>query len=93
MKFLVELGGGGGNIPKKLHTVYGDGALKMTALYKWVVHCKERRELLEDDPCLGRPASTHNDENMKRIDELIATNRRISNCYIAETFGIYRETV
>ncbi len=29
MKFLVKLGDGVGNILKKLHTVYGDGALKV----------------------------------------------------------------
>ncbi len=92
MKFLVKLGDGSGNIFKKLHMVYRDGALKVTAVYKWVARYKEGWESLEDDPRLGRPILTHNDENVKSVDELLTTNRRISNHYIAETLG-KRETV
>ncbi len=92
-KFLVKLGDGGGDILKKLCMVYGDRALKMMAVYKWVARYKEGRKSLKDDVCSGRPISTHNDENVKRIDELLATNQRISNHYIAETLGVNRETV
>ncbi len=41
IKFLVKLGYGGGNILNKLHVVYGDGALKVTVVYKWVAHNEE----------------------------------------------------
>ncbi len=41
MKFLVKLRDGCGDILKKLHIVYGDGALKATVVYKWVAHYKE----------------------------------------------------
>ncbi len=54
MKVLVKLEDGGGDILKKLLTVYGDGALKAMAVYKWVACYKEGRESLEDDPCLKR---------------------------------------
>ncbi len=63
--------------------VYGEAVLKAMAVYKWVARYKEERESLEDDSRLRRPISTHNNENVKRIDELIATNRRTSNRYIA----------
>ncbi len=89
MKFLVKLGNGSGNILKKLCMVYGDGALKATAVYNWVGHYEEGREL----PRSGRPISTQNDENLKCVDKLHTTNRRISNCYTAETLGINRETI
>ncbi len=88
VKFLIKLGDGGGNILKKLRMVYGDGTLKVTAVYKWVARYKEGWESLEDHPCSGRPVLTHNDENMKRVDELLATNRQISNRHIAETLEI-----
>ncbi len=93
IKFLVKLGDGGGNILKKLRTVYRDGALKAMVVYKQVARYKERRESLEDDLHLGRPVSTHNNENVKHVDELLATNRRIMNHYIAETLRINEETV
>ncbi len=93
MKFLVKLGDSGGDILKKLHTVYGEGAMKATAVYKWVARYKEVRGSLEFDLLVERLVSTHNDENVKCVDELLSTNRRISNRYIAETLWINRETV
>ncbi len=44
VKFLVKLGDNDGNILKKLHRVYGDGARKATEVYKWVARCKEGQE-------------------------------------------------
>ncbi len=41
IKFVVKLGDGGGDILTKLYTVYGDGALKAMAVYKWVHRYKE----------------------------------------------------
>ncbi len=93
MKFLVKLGDGSGDILKNLHTVYGDGTLKVTVVYKWVARYKEGQESLEDNLCSGRPISTQNYENVKHVDDLLATNRQISNHYIAETLGINREPV
>ncbi len=75
MKFFVKLGDGRGDNPKKERTVYEDGALKAMVVYKWIVYYKEGCESLEDDPCSGRPVSTHNDENVKCIDELFTKNR------------------
>ncbi len=79
LKFPVKLGDGGGDILKKLHMVYGDGVPKAMVVYKWVARYKEEQELLKDDPHLGRPVSTHNDKNAKRIEELLVTNQRIMN--------------
>ncbi len=83
-KFLVKLEDGGGDIPKKSRMVYGGGVLKAMVVYKWITRYKEGQESLADDPHLGRPVSTHNDENVKRVDELLITNRRISNHYHLE---------
>ncbi len=93
MNFLIKLGDSSGDILKKLHTVCGDGALNVMVVYKWVAHYKEVRQSLKDDLYLGRSILTHNHKNVKRIDELFATNRRISIRYIAETLGINRETI
>ncbi len=93
VNFLIKLGGGSNNILKKLCTVYKDGALKMTVVYKLIARYKEGWESLEDDPRSRTSFSTHNDENEKRVDELLPTNWRILNRYIAKTCGISRETV
>ncbi len=74
MKFLVKLGDSGGDILKKLHTVNGNGALKAMVVHKWEARYKEEQESHKDDPHSGRLVSTHSDENVKPIDELLATN-------------------
>ncbi len=84
MKFVVKLGDGSDDILKKLHTIYGDGALKATVVYKWVACYKEWRESLEEDPHSGRPVSTHNDENVNqsRIVTLQKYSRLIEKQYV-----------
>ncbi len=57
---------GGSNI-KKLHMIYGNGALKVMPVYKWVAHYKEGQELPEDDPYSRRFVSTHNNEKVKVV--------------------------
>ncbi len=90
MKFLVKLEGGGGNILKKLHMIYEDGALKATVVYKWVARY-EGEESLKDKPRSGRPMLPHNNENVKNIDELLATNWRISNHYTAKLWRLIKK--
>ena len=42
--FLVKLGKGGNKIREMLQQVYGDNAMKKTAVYKWVKRFSEGRE-------------------------------------------------
>ena len=44
MKFLVKLGKSGKEIREMLVKVYGDNAMKKTAVYKWVKRFSEGRE-------------------------------------------------
>ncbi len=44
VKFLVKLGKSGPKINKILSTVYGEDALKLAMIYKWVKCFEERRE-------------------------------------------------
>jgi len=38
--------------------VYGDNAMKKTAVYKWVKRLSEGRESVTDEERLGRPATS-----------------------------------
>ncbi len=80
MNFFVKLGDGGGSILKKLHAVYGNGAPKATVVYKWVARYKEGQSRLKRTRAREDAVTTYNDENAQHVDELLATNRRISNC-------------
>jgi len=44
IKFLVKLGKSGNEIREMLVHVYGDNAMKKTAVYKWVKRFSEGRE-------------------------------------------------
>ncbi len=93
MKFSIKLEDGSGDLLKKLHMVYGNGALKATSVYKWAARYKEGQKLLEVNPYSGTHLSTYNNESVKHIDKLLATNQRISNRYMTETLGINIKTV
>jgi transposase len=58
IKFLVKLGKSGNEIREMLVQVYGDNAMKKTAVYKWVKCFSEVRESDTDKQRSGRPATS-----------------------------------
>jgi len=57
VKFLVKLGKSGNEIREMLEKVYGDNAMKKTAVFKWVKRFSEGRESVTDEKRSGRPAT------------------------------------
>jgi len=49
VKFLVKLGKSGNEIREMLVQVYGDNAMKKTAVYWWVKRLSEGRESVTDE--------------------------------------------
>ncbi len=93
IKFLMKLGKTGKQISKKLNTVYGEAAMKPAMVYKWVKRCQEGQESLENNQWSGRPVTARNEENMKRIENMLVENHCMSICWLSESLGINRETV
>jgi len=56
-KFLVKLGKSGNEIREMLVQVYGDNAMKKTAVYRWVKRLSEGRESVTDKERSGQPAT------------------------------------
>ena len=73
--------------------VYGDSAMKKTAVYKWVKRFSEGRESVTDEERSGRPATSRTEENIKKIRQIVRENRRLTVRNIAEQVNIDRETV
>jgi len=73
--------------------VYGDNALKKTAVYKWVKHFSEGRESVTDEERSGWPATSRTEENIAKIRQIVRENSRLSVRSIAEQVNIDRETV
>jgi len=73
--------------------VYGDNAMKKTAVYKWVKHFTEGRESVTDEERSGRPATSRTEENIAKIYQIVRENHRLTVRSIAEQVNIIRETV
>ena len=91
IKFLVKLGKTGNEIREMLVQVYGDNAMKKTAVYKWVKSFSEGRESVTDKE--SRPATNRTEENIAKILQIAHENRRLTLRSIAEHVNIDRETV
>ncbi len=92
IKFLVKLSETSKQIFEKLNTVNGEAAMKPAMVYKWVKRCQEGRESLEDDQQSGRPVTTRNKENVKRIENALVENRCMFIRWLSKSLGINRET-
>jgi hypothetical protein len=67
IKFLVKLCKSGSEIREMLVQVYGDNAMKKTAVYKRVPYFSEGRESVTDEERSGRPATSRTEENIAKV--------------------------
>ena len=70
--------------------VYGDNAMKKTAVYKWVKRFSEGRESVTDEERSGRPARRRTEENIGKVRQIVRENRRLTVRSIAEQVNIDR---
>jgi len=73
--------------------VYGDNAMKKTAIYKWVKHFSEGRESVTDEERSGRPETSRTEENIAKVHQILRENCRLTVRSIAERVNVDRETV
>jgi len=72
--------------------VYGDNAMKKTAVFKWVKRFSEGRESVTDEERSGWSATSTTEENIAEVRQIVHENRRLTVRSIAEQVGIDRET-
>ena len=58
MLYIYKLGKSGNEIREMLVQVYGDNAMKKTAVYKWVKGFSEGRGSVTEEERSGRPATS-----------------------------------
>jgi len=58
--------------------VYGDNAMKKTAVYKWMKCFSEGRESVTDEERSGRPATSKTEENIAKFRQIMRKNRRLT---------------
>ena len=76
--FLVKVGKSGNEIREMLVQVYGDNAMKETAVCKWVKRFSEGRESVTDEERPGRPATSRTEENTAKIRQIVRENCRLA---------------
>jgi len=78
IKFLVKIGKSGNKIREMLLQVYGDNAMKKTAVYKWLKRFSEERESVTDEERSGRPATSRTEENIAKIHQIVRESRQLT---------------
>ena len=86
-----------GLTPKDIHndmvaTLEKDAPLYAT-VKRWVTEFKRGRQNLENDPRPGRPGTVATPEMVNKVHDIVMTDRRVTERYIASTVGISQERV
>nr|CAH7719676.1 unnamed protein product [Callosobruchus chinensis] len=93
LKFLVKLGKSPSECFQLLKEVLGDNCMSRTRVFEWHKRFSEGREEVEDDERTGRPVTSRIEENIKKVNEIVRKDRRLSLRMISDLSKIDRETV
>lgn len=93
IKFCYKLGKNAMETHEMLKSVYGNNALSRTTVYEWFSRFSGGREDIMDNEITGRPSTSRNDDNVKKIKEIVEMDTRISLRMIEEEIGINKETI
>nr|CAH7723476.1 unnamed protein product [Callosobruchus chinensis] len=67
--------------------------MSRTRVFEWHKRFSEGREEVEDDERTGRPVTSRIEENIKKVNEIVRKDRRLSLRMISDLSNIDRETV
>ena len=70
-------------ISGELNSVLGDNAPSDATIYRRISEFQRGRKLTEDEYCSGRPIDVCTDENVRHVNDMITTNRRLTDRYVA----------
>ena len=92
IKFCGKLGKVTIETLKMLRDVYGDSSMSRTRVFEWHKRFVEGTKGVEDDLKSGRPCTSTTDINIKKVQQLVCTNRRLTICVTANEVGMDKET-
>jgi len=90
IKFMCRLGKSASETLLALHQVYGETALKKSAVYDWFSRFKNGQEKLEDDQRGGRPSTSRTTEMIEKVRQLIQYDGRMTIVELEQEVGISR---
>ena len=92
-KTRAQLGFPPTEIHADLQKVYWNGALKYATVCKWVSRFNNGRELIENDPLVGRPVSILTQKNVATVKILIEEDAHYTMQEIEKLSGIHSSSV
>lgn len=93
IKFLTKEGLTPTQIKERMDAVYGDSSPSFTTIKDWSKLFRWGRESLEDDPREGGPVTVTTGENVKLVEEVVLSDRRLKTKEIAAQTGISKTSV
>ena len=88
IKFCVKNGFNGAKTLEMLGNCFGSDVLKKTTVYEWHERFRSGRESVEDNERSGRPSTSKTDENINKVREMLANNRKLTIRELAEDLNI-----
>ena len=76
-----------------INAAYGNQALSRSNVFRWYGRFCDGREDIEYDPRSGWPTECRNDNNVKKISQLLLQNRYLSLRMLADEVNIDKDTV
>ena len=88
IKFMHKEGETAINTYNRLRAVYGEHCISRTQSFLWFKRFRDGRMSTDNDTRSGRPATAVYDENVKEVDNLIRSDRRVRVKDIMSTLNI-----
>ena len=86
--FCFRLGKTGAETYEMLQAAFGESCLSRSKTFEWYSLFQNGRRSFEDDPRPGRPATSHTEETVARVREIIRADQRLTIREVAEDVGI-----
>ena len=86
--FRFRLGKTGAETYEMLHAAFGDSCRSRSKTFEWYSRFNSGRRSFEDDPRPGRPSTSHTEETVARVREIIRADRRLTIREVAEEVRI-----
>jgi len=88
INFCFHPGKTGAEMYEMLHAAFGESCLIHLKTFEWYSRFKNWRRSFEDDPRPGRPSTSHTEETVARVWEIIRADQRLTIREVAEDVGI-----
>jgi len=82
--FCFRLEKTGAEMYEMLQAAFGESCLSQSKKFEWYSHFKSGRQSFEDDSHPGRPSTSHTEETVARVREIIHADRRLTIREVAE---------